>query len=106
VVLLHAGVFADWFVPLANQPALAGMRLVRVTRTGYADDPPVTPLSVEDHARECADLLHAVGVDRAHILSHSSGAVFALQMALDYPELVTDLVLREPPLIEPFQVGI
>jgi hypothetical protein len=33
LVLLHAGVFADWFVPLVNQPAL---RRVRVTRTGYA----------------------------------------------------------------------
>ena len=101
LVLLHAGVFADWFVPLDHQPVLTGMRRIRVTRSGYAGDPPVTPLSVEDHARECADLLHALGVDRAHVVSHSSGAVFALQMALDYPELVTDLVLCEPPLIEP-----
>lgn len=77
------------------------MRRIRVTRTGYANDPPVTPLTVEDHARECAGLLHALDVSRAHLVGHSAGAVFALQIALDYPDLVTDLVLSEPPLIDP-----
>jgi pimeloyl-ACP methyl ester carboxylesterase len=101
LVLLHAGVFADWFIPLDHQPALADMRRIRVTRTGYANDPPVTPLTVEDHARECADLLRALDVNRAHLVAHSAGAVFALQMALDYPDLVSDFVLIEPPLIEP-----
>jgi pimeloyl-ACP methyl ester carboxylesterase len=101
LVLLHAGVFADWFVPLVNQPALADLRRIRVIRTGYAGDSPATPLSVADHSRECANLLQTVGVDRAHVLAHSSGAVFALQLALDYPDLVTDLILCEPPLIEP-----
>ena len=101
LVLLHAGVFADWFVPLDHQPALADARRILVTRTGYANDPPMTPMSIEDHAREFADLLHALGIDRARLVAHSSGTLFALQMAIDYPDLVTDLVLCEPPLIEP-----
>ena len=35
------------------------------------------------------------------MLARSSGCVVALQLALDYPELVGDLVLVEPPLIDP-----
>ena len=53
LVLLHAGVFADWFIPLDHQPALADMRRIRVTRTGYANDPPVTPLTTPGSAPIC-----------------------------------------------------
>jgi len=101
MVLLHAGVFADWFIPLEEQSVLADMRRIMVTRTGYANDPTLTPMSIEDHARECADLVRSLGVDRAHVVAHSAGVVYALQMALDYPDLVADLVLSEPPLINP-----
>ncbi|WP_018503650.1 alpha/beta fold hydrolase [Parafrankia discariae] len=101
LVLIHAAVFADWFVPFEREPAVAGLRRISVTRTGYADPAPAEPLSVADHAAECADLLRRLGIERAKVLAHSSGCVFALQLALDHPELVGDLVLIEPPLIDP-----
>jgi pimeloyl-ACP methyl ester carboxylesterase len=101
LVLIHAGVFTDWFVPLEREPAVAGLRRIRVTRTGYADPAPAEPLSVADHTAECAELLRRLGIGRARVLAHSSGAVFALQLALDHPELVGELVLVEPPLIDP-----
>ena len=101
LVLIHAAVFADWFVPLEREPAVAGVRRIRVTRTGYADPAPAAPLSVADHAAECADLLRRLGIERARILAHSAGCVFAMQLALDHPELVSELVLVEPPLIDP-----
>src|SRR5688500_11581662 len=101
LVLIHAGVFADWFVPLEREPAVAALRRVRVTRTGYAGPAPAEPLSVADHAAECADLLRRLGIGRSRVLTHSSGAVFALQLALDHPELVGELILVEPPLIDP-----
>ena len=100
LVLLHAGVFADWFARLDSEPALAGLRRIHVVRTGYADPPPAEPLSVADHADECAGLLRSLGVERAHVLAHSSGTVFALQLALDHPDLVGDHVLSDPPLID------
>jgi len=101
LVLIHAAVFADWFVPLEREPAVAGLRRISVTRTGYSDPAPAEPLSVADHAAQCADLLRSLGVERARVLAHSSGCVFALQLALDHPELVGELVLVEPPLIDP-----
>ena len=37
VILVHAGVFADWFAPLMEEPALnSRYRLVRYHRVGYA----------------------------------------------------------------------
>lgn len=101
VLLVHAGVFADWFVPLAAEPALAGFRVIRVRRAGYTSGPvPAGPVSMADHAAHCGALLDALGVGRAHVVGHSSASVIALQLALDRPDLVRSLVLSEPPLID------
>jgi pimeloyl-ACP methyl ester carboxylesterase len=101
IVLIHAAGFADWLVPFEREPAVAGLRRIRVTRTGYADPAPAEPMSVADHAAENADLLEHLGIERARVLAHSSGCVVALQLALDHPELVGELTLVEPPLIDP-----
>jgi pimeloyl-ACP methyl ester carboxylesterase len=101
IVMIHAAVFADWFVPFEREPAVAGLRRIRVTRTGYSDPAPAEPMSVADHAAETADLLRRLEIGRARVLAHSTGCVVALQLALDHPELVGELVLIEPPLIDP-----
>lgn len=100
LLLVHAGVFGDWFAPLAAEPALAGFRVIRMRRAGYTGGPaPQRPLTVADHAAHCASLLDAVGVEVAHVVAHSSGSVIALQLALDRPDVVSGLVLGEPPMI-------
>ncbi len=48
------------------------------------------------HAAESADLLRRLGIERARVLAHSSGCVFALQLALDHPELVDHLATMLP----------
>jgi pimeloyl-ACP methyl ester carboxylesterase len=101
LVMIHAAVFADWFVPFDREPAVAGLRRIRVTRTGYSDPAPAEPMSVADHATETAELLRRLGIGPAKVLAHSSGCVVALQLTLDHPELVGELVLIEPPLIDP-----
>ena len=101
LVMIHAAAFADWFVPLDREPAIAGLRRIRVTRTGYSDPAPAEPMSVADHAAECADLLRRLEIGPARVIAHSSGCIVALQLALDNPELVSELVLVEPPLIDP-----
>lgn len=101
LVMIHAAVFADWFVPFDREPAVADLRRIRVTRTGYSDPAPAVPMSVADHAAETAELLRRLGIERTRMLAHSSGCVVALQLALDFPELVGELVLVEPPLIDP-----
>jgi pimeloyl-ACP methyl ester carboxylesterase len=101
LLLIHAGVFADWFVPLACEPALAGHRVIRMVRAGYDGPAPTRPLSIGDHAAHCAQLLEALNVPSAHVVAHSSGAIIALQLSLDRPDLVRTLTLYEPPLLDP-----
>jgi len=102
VVLIHAGVLADWFKPLFDEPALAGcFRLLTYHRVNYGQSSHVVgPVSVIDQARHCRWLLHYLGVERAHVVGHSAGAAIALQLALDSPEMVHSLTVMDPALSE------
>ncbi|MEV4515777.1 alpha/beta hydrolase [Dactylosporangium sp. NPDC049525] len=100
VLLIHAGVFADWFVPMATAPALDGHRVIRLIRAGYTGTPAPAGLTVADHAGHAAELLRRLDTGPAHVVGHSSGSVIALQLALDHPDLVRTLCLSEAPLID------
>ena len=100
-VLLISPVLADGFLPLVSQPALADhYELIRYHKRGWVGSTPTpAPVSVADHAADAAALLDRLGVPRAHVAGHSTGAVVAAQMALDSPETVHTLVLLEPLLL-------
>jgi pimeloyl-ACP methyl ester carboxylesterase len=97
VVLIHWGVAASWAQPLLDEPALAGAhRLLTYDRAGYGESDRVEgPLTMADHARHCALLMRQLGIERAHVVGHSSSAVVALQLALDFPEAVQSVVSME-----------
>jgi pimeloyl-ACP methyl ester carboxylesterase len=103
VVLVHAGVFADWFAPLLEQPALTGRyRVVHYHRAGYAgSDHPTGALSISQNVAQLRGLLRHLGIERAHFVGHSSGGNMILQLALEAPELVQTLALLEPALAVP-----
>ena len=100
-VLLISPVLADGFLPLLSEPALADRyQLIRYHKRGWVGSthtPP--PVSIADHAADAAALLHHLGVPRAHIAGHSSGAAVAAQLALDHPETVHTLILLELSLL-------
>jgi non-heme chloroperoxidase len=50
-------------------------------------------------AEDLAAFLHALDLDRCHIVGYSYGAFTALCLALAHPEVVRALVLAEPPLL-------
>jgi pimeloyl-ACP methyl ester carboxylesterase len=54
------------------------------------------PVSFATHAADAAALLERLGIRRAHVAGHSTGAIVALQLALDRPDLVHSLALLEP----------
>ena len=94
ILLVHAGVFADWFLPLAASPVLEGFRVIRMRRAGYASgSPPPAHLSIAAHAGHCAGLLDTLGVEQAHVVGHSSSALIAVELAADRPHLVRSLAL-------------
>lgn len=100
VVLVHAGIFADWFKPLLEQPALTSRyRLVSYHRVGYAGSGRVAgPVSIARQAAQLRALMLHLRIERAHLVGHSSGGNIALQLALDAPDMVQTLVLMEPAL--------
>jgi pimeloyl-ACP methyl ester carboxylesterase len=97
VVLMHAGVCADFFKPLVEEPALTDQyRLVRYHRVGYAGSSRlVGAVSIAQQAAHCRSLMRHLGIERAHIVGHSSSAMMALQLALDAPDAVQTLALLD-----------
>jgi pimeloyl-ACP methyl ester carboxylesterase len=100
-VLLVSPVLADGFLPLLAEPALADRyQLIRYHKRGWVGSthtPP--PVSIADHAADAAALLDHLGVRRAHVAGHSSGAAVAVQLGLDDPEYVHTLMLLELSLL-------
>ena len=56
-------------------------------------DPFEAAYTVTDQADDAADFLHALNIDRAHVVGISMGGFIALNLALRYPDLVRSLVL-------------
>jgi pimeloyl-ACP methyl ester carboxylesterase len=94
VVLIHWGVSATWAEPLLEEPALAGrFRLLTYHRAGFGGSSSIEgPLSMADHAEHCRLLMRHLGIERAHIVGHSSSVAVALQLALDAPDTAHTLV--------------
>ena len=100
VLLIHGAFIAEAYAPLCAEPALnSHYRLVRYHRRGYAGSSPVkAPFSLGQQAADCTALLRHLGIERAHVVGHSSGGAIALQLALDAPQVVHSLILLEPGL--------
>jgi pimeloyl-ACP methyl ester carboxylesterase len=97
VLFIHGSHIADAFLPLMDQTSLAGYRLIRYHRRGFAGSTKHDgPFSIERQAADAVALLRHLGVKRAHVVGHSYGGVTALQLAFDAPDVVHSLVLLEP----------
>ena len=99
LALIHLAPYAQSFLPLMDQPALAAYRRVRYHRRGYCGSSRSTSrITMSDQAADLAHLLEHLDVSCAHVAGHSYGGLIALQLALDRPDLVASLVLMEPAL--------
>jgi pimeloyl-ACP methyl ester carboxylesterase len=98
VVLIHWGLCAKWAEPLMGEPALADhYALLRYHRAGFGGSDRIDgPIRIAAHAAHCNRLMQLLGIEQAHVAGHSSSAVIALQLALDFPDAVRTLVLMEP----------
>lgn len=107
-VLLISPVLADGFQPLLLEHVLAGRhRLITYHKRGWVGStrtPP--PVSIADHASDAAALLDHLGIARAHVAGHSSGAAVAVQLALDHPTRVQTLALLELSLLSVSTAGL
>jgi pimeloyl-ACP methyl ester carboxylesterase len=56
------------------------------------------PVSLAQQAVYCRSLMRHLGIERAHVVGHSSSGNIALQLALDAPDAVHSLAVLEPAL--------
>ena len=101
-VLLIPPVVAGGFRPfLANPDLTDRYRLIRYHKRGWGGSTHAPgPVSIADHAADAAALLDDLGIDRAHVAGHSSGAAVAVQLTIDRPDLVHTLTLLEMTLLD------
>lgn len=101
VLLISTGPIADSFLPLASTAPMAEQyRLIRYRqRRASPGTREPAPVSFAQHAADAAALLGYLGIARAHVAGHSTGAAIALQLAVDEPQKVATLTLLEPPLV-------
>jgi pimeloyl-ACP methyl ester carboxylesterase len=101
VIMIHPGHFADWFTPLLNEPPLSDHYCVlSYHRVGCVGSSHIAgPVNLAQQAAHCQSLMRRLGIERGHVVGHSSGGNIALQLALDAPEAVHSLALLEPALM-------
>lgn len=100
-VLFISPVLADGFVPLFGESALADRyRLIRYHKRGWVGSTRTEgDVGITDHAADALGLLESLGIRKAHLVGHSSGAPVAMQIAIDRPALAGSLGLLEPSLV-------
>lgn len=101
VLLIHGTLVAGSFVPVMNEPALANYRLIRYHRRGYAGSTAPADKSNTVQVADAVALLRHLGINRAHVVGHSSGGQIALRLTLDTPDLVHSLAVLEPSGVGP-----
>jgi len=102
LVLVHGSLsdFRSWMLQVeafsAQYRVIAYSRRYHYPNTWPEDGP---EYSVELHAADLAALIEALGLGPARLVGHSFGAMTSLLAALHHPELVSRLVLAEPPIL-------
>ena len=64
---------------------------------GMSDRPHHTEYAVADYAKTSADFMSSLGIERASVFAHHTGASFACELAAGYPERVDKLILYGVP---------
>lgn len=96
LVLLHQSPLSGaMFLPALPMLARAGFRALALDTPGFgASDPPPAPPSIADHADALRQVFDALGLERAHLLGHHTGASIAAAFAAQHGERVDRLVLN------------
>ena len=95
LVLLHQVPSSSWmWEPLLEPLARRGYSAIAFDLPGYGmSDPPSIPPDLAYYARRIADATAALGVERFGVVGHHTGGSVAIQLALDYRDAVTGLVV-------------
>lgn len=73
-----------------------GRRLITYDRRGFGQSGAPLASGLQDHVEDAAALLEHLGAAPAAIVTQSGGAVIALRLAIDRPDLIDALIMGEP----------
>jgi N-formylmaleamate deformylase len=68
---------------------------------GLSDQRPGLSYTLDDYAADAAGVIREIGIAPSTVLGHSMGARIAIRLASAYPELVSRLILADPPVSGP-----
>jgi pimeloyl-ACP methyl ester carboxylesterase len=91
VLLVHGSHPADDLLPLTRAFARVGFETSLLQR--------LPALTVVEQAEHAAETVRGAAAGAMHVVGHSFGALVALQLAADRPDLVRSLTLIEPSLM-------
>lgn len=99
MILIH-GYTASVYVWKSVAPMLAanGFRVIAVDLVGFgwSEKPKWFEYSIQAQSRMISRFMNRLGIGRAIIVGNSYGGAVALNLTLDYPEMVEKLVLVDP----------
>jgi pimeloyl-ACP methyl ester carboxylesterase len=103
ILFIHGAFFSDSFGGLFNAPVLRDhFKLIAYARNGYGNSSrPTEPYDLDLVTSDAVSVLRRTGVDRAHVVGHSLGGMYAMQVAMDHPEAVHSVTVIEPVLPTP-----
>ena len=85
------------FQPVMSLLAEAGIQAIAVDIPGYGmSDTPDHPPSIAEYAQMAPALLDHLGLEKASLLGHHTGALIFTEAALRYPDRVDKLILNGP----------
>lgn len=98
VVMTHGITDSGRCWPLVSAALMPDYDLIAVDARGHGkSEKPESGYARQDHAADVAGLIRALELDRPALIGHSMGSNTASVVASTYPELVSALVLEDPP---------
>jgi pimeloyl-ACP methyl ester carboxylesterase len=84
--------------------AKAGVKAIAIDTPGFGESaPPPAPTSIQAYADNVVAVMASLGLARAHVLGHHTGAAIAASLAARHNSKVDKLILNGVPLFTPEQ---
>lgn len=72
--------------------------VISYDRRGISRSSTATPVDLDRHAADAAQIITALADSSAAVVGSSIGALVGLHLAVSHPDTVTDLIAHEPPM--------
>ncbi|MGB7338975.1 MAG: alpha/beta hydrolase [Phototrophicaceae bacterium] len=69
------------------------LQAISLDLPGHGKSPKLDPISIENYAKDVVAFITALNLEKVILVGHSMGGAIAQQVALDYPDVLTGLVL-------------